>query len=277
MFTIIRCTECGAQYTATEQQIGTWAHCADCGTTFMIVAPDARQAAPILHVESVPPTALGVSAMPPGPSGALPASDAQPGQGMPTAYAVAYAGPRHKTGTATAAMVLGIISLPAVAFMCAGLICGILAIIFGQSAKGMIRRGQMPASALGPARTGVICGSISTALSVILMIVFVVIMVSSLQAVRKMQQRVARMPTPVMTSAGGVPTGMIICEDVTRINMMYASPLTGSDGTTDPYLYSVPGHGTGYQEYRCLKTGKIWPYGEDGQITSPYVPSPSTP
>lgn len=273
---IVQCTRCGAQYTATEQQIGTWAHCG-CGTTFMIaMTPRTHLPATPLYLEPVPPAALGVSAMPPGPSGALPASGTQPGQGMPTAYAVAYAGPRQNTGTATAAMVLGIISLPAVAFMCAGLICGILAIIFGQSAKGMIRRGQMPATALGAARTGVICGSISTALSVILMIVMVGIMFSSLQAARKMQ-RAVRMPATAMTSAGGVPTGMIICEDGTRVTRSITIPLTNPDSTTDPYRYLVPGHGIGYQEYRCLQTGKAWAFGKDGQITSPFVPSPSTP
>jgi hypothetical protein len=79
-----------------------------------------------------------------------------------------------KDGRATAAMIVGILSIP-VTFLIGivGLIMGIVAIILGAIARGNINRNSLAGA--GQAMAGIVCGAIS----IIIFIVAVVIIASS--------------------------------------------------------------------------------------------------
>lgn len=84
------------------------------------------------------------------------------------AAAVGYAAGGGPTGTATASMVLGIISIPVcILYGLPSLVLGILAIVFARSAKKKIRRGEMSPSGEGKATAGFVCGIIGTCLGAI--------------------------------------------------------------------------------------------------------------
>ncbi len=160
MTQIVQCPNCGKQYTATNEQLGDNVDCTQCGQRFAAEAP----------VPAAPP----------------PDQFTTPG---PTVAPIGYATPTTGTGKATAAMVLGIISIPTCfAYGIPSMACGILAVAFGQGVKKSIRRGQTPPSALANARAGVICGVIGIVLSVVAWILlavyvaFVVSMISSMSA-----------------------------------------------------------------------------------------------
>lgn len=152
---VIQCPYCGNQYTASDEQMGTYVSCTGCGNTF-----PAGGAPPT----DVPDPAAG--------SGTSPPMSAQ----------LVCASPTGTTAKATASLVLGIISI-CTCFMYGipSLVCGILAVVFGRSAKGMIARGEMPASAEGSAKAGVICGTIGIALSAVFWIFIVCILIAASQ------------------------------------------------------------------------------------------------
>jgi hypothetical protein len=86
-------------------------------------------------------------------------------------YQQPYFGPRT-SGSAIASLVLGILSLAP----CLGWLiipCGILAIAFGNTARGAVRRGE--ATGGGMALAGIICGTISLCIVATVIFMFAVI------------------------------------------------------------------------------------------------------
>jgi hypothetical protein len=83
-------------------------------------------------------------------------------------------------GKATTAMVLGICGL-VFSFCCGpiGLVCGILAIVFGNQAKQQIAQNPIWAADLGKAKSGVIMGWIAIALSIIVTAASIIFQVSA--------------------------------------------------------------------------------------------------
>lgn len=73
-----------------------------------------------------------------------------------------------KSGKALAAMIVGIVSIPAAIIALVGLIAGLVAIVLGAVAKGEIRRTGMTNA--GQATVGVVCGSIGLVLAIANMI-----------------------------------------------------------------------------------------------------------
>jgi Domain of unknown function (DUF4190) len=69
----------------------------------------------------------------------------------------------EKPGRATAALVLGIISIPAALIAILGLVVGVTAIVLGALARGDIRRNRLPGG--GTATLGIVLGSIGTLLA----------------------------------------------------------------------------------------------------------------
>lgn len=146
---IIQCPYCSRQYTAAEEQMGTQIACDGCGNIF--VAGGAAAAA------------------------AFPAVAADPANPWPTATPVPYAAQPQSSSKAIASMVLGIVSIcTCILYGIPSLVCGILAVVFGGTARKMIATGQMPPSAAGQARAGRICGIIGIVLSVLYWVVLVV-------------------------------------------------------------------------------------------------------
>jgi len=86
--------------------------------------------------------------------------------------------PQRRNGLGTAALVLGILALPAVFTVVGGLILGILALTFGLVGRGRVKRRE--ADNGGSAIAGIVLGSIATALSVAV-VVFVVWAVNDIQ------------------------------------------------------------------------------------------------
>jgi hypothetical protein len=74
----------------------------------------------------------------------------------------------RRSGRATTAMILGIVSIPAALLAILGVILGVLAIVFGAIARGEIRRNGFTNSS--QAMAGIICGSIGLVLGLINMI-----------------------------------------------------------------------------------------------------------
>ena len=79
----------------------------------------------------------------------------------------------RKSGMAVAAMVLGIIAIPAILIPILAIILGVLAIVLGAVAKGQIKRSGMTNS--GQAMAGIVCGAIG----IVGAIVFIAIVASS--------------------------------------------------------------------------------------------------
>jgi hypothetical protein len=77
-----------------------------------------------------------------------------------------------RSGRATTAMILGIISIPAALIAILGVILGIVAIVLGATARGDIRRRGLTNE--GQALAGLICGSIGLLLGVANMIAGVI-------------------------------------------------------------------------------------------------------
>lgn len=71
-------------------------------------------------------------------------------------------------GRATAALILGILSIPAAVIAILGLVLGVIAIVMGATARSDIRRNRR--SGAGTATAGVVLGSIGTLLAVANMI-----------------------------------------------------------------------------------------------------------
>ena len=148
---IVQCPSCDSQYRAEDDQLGTQLQCSTCNSTFTAEVPVAAG-----------PTE-GPPAVPDGPA------------------SMAYA--RPGSGKAIAALVLGIVSIPTCfSYGIISMICGILGVVFGTSAKRAIQRGEMPQSAEGMAKAGRICGWVGIGLSLLvwgLAIVFILVAVSS--------------------------------------------------------------------------------------------------
>jgi hypothetical protein len=81
--------------------------------------------------------------------------------------------PTRNNGLGTAALVLGILSLPALVTVVGGVVLGILAIIFGFLGRGRVKRRE--ADNGGMALAGIILGFVSLAISV-LVVLFVVVL-----------------------------------------------------------------------------------------------------
>ena len=77
---------------------------------------------------------------------------------------------QKKNGMATAAMVLGIISIPTGFMGWLGIICGILAIIFAVVAKNKIKADAGLSHTSGAAKTGLITGIIGVVIGIIIII-----------------------------------------------------------------------------------------------------------
>jgi uncharacterized protein DUF4190 len=77
-------------------------------------------------------------------------------------------------GRATAALVLGIISIPAALIAILGLVVGIIAIVLGATARGEIHRNGRPGS--GTATLGIVLGSIGTVLALANMVAGIALM-----------------------------------------------------------------------------------------------------
>jgi uncharacterized membrane protein YedE/YeeE len=78
--------------------------------------------------------------------------------------------PKANNGLATAALVLGIVSIVLSLFWVIGVICGILAIIFALIAKGKIKADPNLGGS-GAATGGLITGIIGTIISIIVVII----------------------------------------------------------------------------------------------------------
>ena len=78
-----------------------------------------------------------------------------------------------KSGMATAAMIVGILAIPALLIPILAIILGIVAIVLGVVAKGQIRKSGM--SNAGQATAGIVCGVIG----LVGAIVFIAIVASS--------------------------------------------------------------------------------------------------
>ena len=103
------------------------------------------------------------------PAGQPAAGGQQPLQGQPYAapgYAAGYGAPVLATqnGLGTAALVLGILSIPGAFVIVGGVVLGILAIIFGAIGRGRANRGR--ATNGGSALAGLITGAIGLLLAV---------------------------------------------------------------------------------------------------------------
>ena len=69
-----------------------------------------------------------------------------------------------KSGMATAAMIVGILAIPALLIPILAIILGIVAIVLGVVAKGQIKREGMQGS--GMATAGIVCGAIGIAAAI---------------------------------------------------------------------------------------------------------------
>jgi hypothetical protein len=78
-----------------------------------------------------------------------------------------------KSGMAVAAMIVGILSIPAILIPILAIILGIVAIVLGAVAKGQIRKSGM--SNAGQATAGIVCGVIG----LVGAIVFIAVVASS--------------------------------------------------------------------------------------------------
>jgi hypothetical protein len=74
------------------------------------------------------------------------------------------------SGSATASLVLGILSLPSCCCWPVGLVCAILAIVFGGWAARDIAAGLIDPAAEGKAKAGRICGIIGLILAIIMLV-----------------------------------------------------------------------------------------------------------
>lgn len=90
-----------------------------------------------------------------------------PPQGMPMNNMVPPPN-RPASGYAVASLVLGIIAILGSCWIISGIICGVLAIIFGRKPIFPYQSGE------GMAKAGLVCGTIALALSVILLIIAIV-------------------------------------------------------------------------------------------------------
>lgn len=72
----------------------------------------------------------------------------------------------RKSGMAVAALILGILSIPAILIPILAFILGILAIVLGAVAKSQVKRNGMSNS--GQAMAGIICGAIGVAGAIVI-------------------------------------------------------------------------------------------------------------
>ena len=141
MSQIVKCPVCGCEHTAADEQIGVLVTCTRCGSAF--------------------------------PAGAE-VLDHLPSPQLSAGPSLSYARPTGGTGKATASLVLGIVSLcTCFLYGIPSMVCGILAVVFGRLAKGMIARGEMSPKAAGSARAGAICGTIAIVLSALMWIAMI--------------------------------------------------------------------------------------------------------
>jgi hypothetical protein len=81
------------------------------------------------------------------------------------------------SGMAIASMILGILSLPLLSAYCFGVLCAIVAIVLGHVARGKAARNE--AGGAGMALAGLICGYVSLALVLALVILFGAVLLAS--------------------------------------------------------------------------------------------------
>jgi len=99
------------------------------------------------------------------------------GSGYQTGYAGTAPAARTGSGMAIAALVLGLLSLPATFTVIGGILLGLLAIIFGVIAVRRFNRGQ--GGGKGMAIAGIVTGALGLVLSIILIAVGVSLLNSS--------------------------------------------------------------------------------------------------
>jgi hypothetical protein len=90
-----------------------------------------------------------------------------------------YRGYPKTPGAATAALVLGIVSLPACCCWPVGLVCGILAIVFGGWVARDIAAGLIEPAAESKAKAGRTCGIIGVVLAILMLILGIINLIAS--------------------------------------------------------------------------------------------------
>ena len=75
-------------------------------------------------------------------------------------------------------------------------------------------------------------------------------------------------PVDAMGAGIGMPTYLIMFEDGSKAPMNSLLKSDPSDTTGNTYL--LQGRKC-WKEYKCIKTGKTWAYGRNGQVTSPHI------
>ena len=134
---------------------------------------------------SAPPPPAGYPPPPPPPNYAAPPPGYPPPPGQPQPYGYppayqgyGYAAPAQTAGKATAVLILGIISLPALCFVGSGIITAIVALCLAPGAKRQIRESQGQLGGLGQIKGGVICSWIALVLGV-LYVTFIIIAIAN--------------------------------------------------------------------------------------------------
>ncbi len=111
-----------------------------------------------------------------------PGAQATAGPGAVLTYHGMAGRPRSTSGLAIASMVLGIISCLCVLGLTIGAIismpCSILAMVFGFTARGQVKRGETTGG--GMALAGIICGFVSIGLYAVILLGFVGLILASL-------------------------------------------------------------------------------------------------
>ena len=190
---VVACPQCGTKLDAPQSVLGKEVVCGQCSSRFIAAAFEPPSPAPTPApgepaVPSGPPAAPGPgpSAPPPPPPGMPPpVPPAMPyGQGYTTPPGL-YPPPPQPSGNATAALVLGIVSIVASIFCCCpvlpliGLVCSILALVFAGKAVGDIAVGTADPGSAGRANAGRVCGIIGLILALISLVVSIVSIASN--------------------------------------------------------------------------------------------------
>jgi len=178
---IIACPHCGTRLEAPQNVLGRQVVCGKCSQRFVAAAPPAEGPAPSAGGPAAGAAAAGATFPPPPPSVPPPPPPApqafRPPPPPPTApWPYAPPGPMPSPygpyakppGTATAAMVLGILSLaPGCCCWPAGLICAILAIVYAGWTTRDIAAGLMDPALAAKASAGRICGIVGLGLAIL--------------------------------------------------------------------------------------------------------------
>jgi len=185
---VVACPQCGTKLDAPESVLGKEVVCGQCSSRFIAAAFAPAPSEPAAPSAEAPPQQQPAAPTPPPAAGGPampPPIPPQPGYAPPYAPQGPYAPPPLPSGNATAGLVLGIISIIAGVFCCcpimplAGLICSVLAIVFGGKGLSDIASGVADPASAGRASAGRICGIIGLILGAISLILGIVQIASS--------------------------------------------------------------------------------------------------